>query len=210
MTIPVARQRLQNLIQVMAQATLGDYDVRIEGLADRQDDELLELEVALNILLEELQLTRQHNLAQRQEIEESARQLHSKQEDLVRVLSTPIIVVAKGVLAMPIIGAVEAERAQTMTECMLERVASERATHIILDLTGAGTIARATAQALFRMAQAVRLLGSQCILTGISPDMARTLVEIDFDSTNIMTLPNLAEALNHVLGKHSRSRRIPS
>lgn len=210
MTIPVARQRLQNLIQVLAQATLGDYDVRIEGLADRQDDEFLELEVALNMLLEELQLTRQHNLKQRHEIEESARQLHSKQEELVRVLSTPIIVVAKGVLAMPIIGAVEAERAQTMAECMLARVAGERATHIILDLTGAGTIARGTAQALFRMAQAVRLLGSQCILTGISPDMARTLVEIDFDSTNIMTLPNLAEALNHVLGKNSRSRRIPS
>lgn len=201
MNVPVARQRIQRLLHILARATLGDYSLRTDGLADHPDDEFLEVEAAINILLEELQLARQQSLDQQHEIEEAAHQIHSKQEELLRALSTPIIVVARGVLAMPIIGVVEAARAQTMTECMLERVARERATHIILDLTGAGAIGKGTAQTLFRMAQAVRLLGSRCILTGLSPEMARTLVEIDFDSTNILTLPNLAEAIDHVLGQ---------
>lgn len=207
MTISVAQKRIQNLIQVLAQATCGDYGARISGLDELPEDGFLEVEAAVNILLEELQVVRQHNQQQHQEIEEAARQLHSKQEELLRALSTPIIVVARGILAMPIVGAIEAARAQDMAECMLERVARERATHIILDLTGAGEISKSTAQALFRMAQAVRLLGSHCILTGLSPEMARTLVAIDFDSSNILTLPNLAEAIDHVLGKSKRSAR---
>lgn len=197
-------QRMQRLLDLLAQAILGNLDVRVPVDRVEPDDPLLELEVAFNYLLDELKLSRQRNQEQQEAIAVSAQQLLGKQQELVDALSTPIIVVARGVLALPIIGAVEAERAQTMSEAMLERVVRERATHVILDLTGAGTIAAGTAQSLLRMAAAVRLLGARCILTGISAEMAQTMVGLGFDQANVATVPQLADALAHVLGRQSQ------
>lgn len=210
MSIQVERERIERLLQILAQVALGDYDVRIRELTDDISDEFLELEVSFNMLLDELSLTRRRNAEQQQQIEQQTVAIADQQRELVRALSTPIIVVARGVLALPIIGAVEAERAQTMTEALLERVVSERATHVILDVTGAGPIAQGTAKSLLRLASAVQMIGARCLLTGISPAMAKTLVALDFDSTNLLTLPQLADALALVLGDRTLRRSMKS
>lgn len=205
--ITIDRERLDRMLGVFAEATLGNYDVRIPALEESPDDSFLELEVAANMLLDELLAERARTRRQQQEIQEQAELLRVQQAELVRALSTPIVVVAPGVLALPIIGTVQADRAQNMTEAMLARVVAERATHVILDLTGAGDIAAGTAASLLRMAQSVRLLGSRCILTGLSPEMAKTLVKLDFDSSQVVTLPQLADALAMVLTEKKTPKR---
>jgi len=205
-SIEVHRARVTRLLDVLAATALGDYSARISGIEGESEDEFLELEVAANMLLDELQLTRQQHEAQQLEIVRQSERLRLQQEELVRALSTPIIVVAAGVLAMPVIGAVEAERAQNMTEALLARVVAERSTHVILDLTGAGEISPTTAQSLLRMTQAMRLLGTRPLLTGISPAMAQTLVALNFDISQLATLPQLADALALVLAEKSGMR----
>lgn len=227
----IDRSRLERVLEVIAQATIGNYDGRVpisehgEDLAadprepsgvapipaaDAESleapgfepaDPFVELEVALNMLLEELEVTRSRSREQNREIERQAAQLAQQHIELVRALSIPIIVVWPGVLALPLIGAVDAERAAQMSEAMLLRVVAERATHVILDLTGAAAMQAETARSLLRMAGAVRMLGSRCLLTGITPEMARTLVELDFDAASVQTLPQLSDALLRVLAE---------
>jgi rsbT co-antagonist protein RsbR len=205
-TIEVRRKRIEQVLEVLAQAALGNYNARISGLDGLEADEFLNLEVATNMLLDELRQSQQRNLEQTQAIDRHREELRQKQAELVRALSTPIIAVAPGVLALPIIGAVEADRAASMTEAMLDRVTTERATHVILDLTGAGEIELGTARSLVRMAQAVRLLGSRCIVTGISPKMAQALVTLSFDLADVRTLPQLADALALVLAEKAKQQ----
>lgn len=203
--LSVERARIERVLAALAQATLGNYDARVE--VDENTDEFLELEVALNILLDELALTRAQGLTQEQQIQQQAALLAQQHRELLRALSTPIIVVSPGVLALPIIGAVEAERAAQMSESMLARVVSERASHVILDLTGAGAIESETARSLLRMASAVRMLGARCLLTGISAEMARTLVQLDFDTADVQVLPQLSDALLRVFADKGQRLR---
>lgn len=207
--IPVHRARITRVLQILSETVLGNYDSRIEGLDDSPDDEFLEVEVAVNAMLDELQLTRHRSAQQHREIEHQAAQLRQQQAELLD-LSTPIIRVAPRVLALPIIGAIENERAQRMTEAVLGRIVAERATQVILDMTAAGEIASTTAQSVLRMVQAVRLLGAQCLITGLSPAMARTLVTHNFDSSQVVTLPQMEDALALVLGSRKQRDARPS
>lgn len=201
--IQVSHERLEQVLNVLSEATLGNYEARVAFPEEASEDSFLELEVAANMLLDELRQIRQRNLDQTEELQRKSEQIRQQQAELVRVLSTPIVVVAPGVLALPIIGTLEAERAQSITEAILERVVSERASHVILDLTGAGDIAAGTAASLLRMVHAVRLLGSRCIITGVSPQMAQTLVALHFDASQVVTLPLLADALALVLSQRA-------
>ena len=207
--IPVHPTRITRVLQILSETVLGNYDSRLADLDDSPDDEFLEVEVAVNAMLDELQLTRQRSAEQHREIEYQAAQLRQQQAELLD-LSTPIIRVAPRVLALPIIGAIESERAQRMTEAVLGRIVAERATHVILDMTAAGEIAPTTAQSVLRMVQAVRLLGAQCLITGLSPAMARTLVTHDFDSSQVVTLPQMEDALALVLGSMKRLAARPA
>ncbi len=193
--IQVHRTRIDRVLQILSEVVQGNYDARITDLDTSPDDAFLELEVAANVLIEELQHFRQRSSEQRHAIEAQSERIRLQQSELVAALSTPIIVVAKGVLALPIIGAVSSERAQSMTEAILNRIVAERATHVILDLTAAGDIAAATAKSLSTMAQAVRFIGARSLMTGLGPEMAKTLVEFGFDSSQVVTLPQLADAL---------------
>jgi rsbT co-antagonist protein RsbR len=205
MRIDIDPERIERVLSVLSQATLGNYQIRLSLAEDSPDDPFLELEVATNIMLDHLQAAARRNDEQQQELQRRSEQIRLQQDELVRALSTPIIVVGPGVLALPIIGTVEAERAQNMIEATLERVVHERARYVIIDLTAAGDIAAATAGSLLRMVHSVRLLGARCILTGISPAMARTLVSLQFDSRDVLTLPQLADALALVLTKGAGS-----
>src|SRR4051812_41854597 len=114
----VRRARVERVLQILSEAVLGNYAVRLLALDDAPDDAFLELEVATNMLLDELQQTRERSAQQRQELQRQTEQLQTQQAELVAALSTPIIVVAKGVLALPVIGAVAHDRAQLMTEAV--------------------------------------------------------------------------------------------
>lgn len=114
-------------------------------------------------------------------------------------LSTPVIEVWDGLLTLPIIGAVDTERAHHITESLLRRVTETRCRAVILDLTAVEAIDTTTAGHLLRIVQALRLLGVQCSLCGIGPQLARTIASLDLDLADVPTTSQLKEALRQFL-----------
>jgi rsbT co-antagonist protein RsbR len=119
-------------------------------------------------------------------------------------LAAPILQIADGVLALPIIGAIDGERAMIITERLLEAIVTRRAWGVILDVTGVETLDTSTAQHLSGMAQAARLLGGQVVLTGISPSVAKVLVAQDVRLTEAQTCRMLQDGIRLLRGPRTQ------
>ncbi|KAB8145201.1 PAS domain S-box protein [Chloroflexia bacterium SDU3-3] len=132
---------------------------------------------------------------QQQIIEAQAAALHE--------LSTPLIPLADGVVAMPLIGSIDSARAQQVIDTLLSGVAEHRARITILDITGVPVVDTKVANALLSAAQAVRLLGGEVVLTGIRPEVAQTLVGLGVDLGSIITLASLQSGIAYAF--HSRA-----
>ncbi len=114
-----------------------------------------------------------------------------------------------GLLTLPVIGTVDTERAQYITEALLRRVTETHCRAVILDLTAVEDIDAATAGHLLRIVQALRLLGVQCALCGIGAQLARTIASLDLDLAGVPTLPQLKEALRQFVFAHeSKAPRL--
>lgn len=192
-------ERLERMLEVIAAATAGDYEPRVP--VEDLDGPLLELEVGVNFLLDELQDRARENERQHQSLRDQSQQLLAQAEALVTALSTPIITLWPGVLILPLIGTFDRERATRTTEVLLERVAAERARHVLLDLTGVEAISTDTGAALVSMIRAAQLLGVRCLVTGINPNTAKQLIELDADLGRLQTLARVSDALELVLAK---------
>jgi anti-anti-sigma regulatory factor len=121
------------------------------------------------------------------------------QEATLAELSTPLVPINDRVMAMPLIGAVDARRAGRVLEALLEGVAARRARVTILDITGVPRVDAQVAEALVRAARAVQLLGAHMVLSGIRPDVAQTLVELGADLGGIVTVSTLQAAIAHAM-----------
>lgn len=121
------------------------------------------------------------------------------QEETLRAVSTPLIPIAESVVVMPLIGIVNSTRAQQVIETLLEGVMAHRAAVAILDVTGVPVVDAEGADGLIRAAQAVALLGAEVVLTGIRPEMARTLVEIGTDLRGLVIQSTLQSGVEHAL-----------
>ncbi|MCY0991176.1 protoglobin domain-containing protein [Nannocystis sp. ILAH1] len=117
----------------------------------------------------------------------------------LRELSTPIAKVHDGVLLLPLIGALDAQRAQQVMDAVLLRLVEERARVMILDIAGVAAVDGRVADHLVRTIAAMRLVGAQAILTGISPQVARTLTESGVDIGAVPTLAHLQEGIELAL-----------
>lgn len=190
--------RVDRVIQTLATATAGDLSVRLP-LREDGSEQIIELEYAVNALLDELELAASERNQQREQLHEQALQLLSQQRAMVEALSTPVIVVWPRVVALPIIGEVTADRARGMCETLLGKVVALRVTHVILDLTGASGVGPQTAQSIVQMAEAVKLLGAGCVVTGIKPELAALVANLDVQFRGLPTLPSLSDALILVL-----------
>jgi len=103
-------------------------------------------------------------------------ELIEQQSQALRRLATPILEVGEDVLVLPIIGTVDTARATTLAEDLLQQVAARAAEHVILDLTGMAEVDHLAARNLVEIMRATQLLGARCLITGIRPDVAKTLV----------------------------------
>ncbi|MDI1480979.1 PAS domain S-box protein [Polyangium sp. y55x31] len=126
-------------------------------------------------------------------------------EERLRQLSTPLVPIRDDVVAMPLIGAIDADRADRVLEVLLNGISGGRVRVAILDVTGVVDLDEHVAAALVRTAHAVRLLGAQMILSGIRSEVARTLVEIGADFSGFVTCANLQAAITQAL-RLSRGR----
>jgi rsbT co-antagonist protein RsbR len=117
----------------------------------------------------------------------------------IRELSTPVIAVHEGVLLLPLVGALDAKRSEQVMEAVLLRVVEEQARVVILDIAGVPVVDTGVADHLLKTTAAVRLLGAQTVLTGISASVARTMVQLGVDVSTMHTRSRLAEGIQLAL-----------
>ena len=117
-----------------------------------------------------------------------------RQQTEMLELSTPVVTLWKGVLALPLIGTLDSERTQVVMESLLQRIVETGATIAILDITGVPTVDTLVAQHLLKTVAAARLMGADCIISGIRPQIAQTIVHLGVDLNSVTTKASLADA----------------
>jgi rsbT co-antagonist protein RsbR len=114
-------------------------------------------------------------------------------------MSTPVSSIWDGILLLPLVGIVDSQRTQDIMEKTLSRIAESRARVFVMDISGVVTVDTAVANNFIRITQATRLMGCDCIISGISPSVARTLVELGANVGEVRTTATLRDALQLAL-----------
>jgi len=147
-----------------------------------------------------------HDLTERKRVEADRTRL---QEEVIRVqaatlaeLSTPLIPISDTVLVMPLIGAIDTQRAQQVLDTLLNGIERSQARIAILDITGVPMVDTQVAATLITAAQGVRLLGAQTVLTGIRPEVAQTLVGLGIDLSSVVTRSTLQSGIAYATSAH--------
>ena len=187
---------------IMPSATT--YAQRLGEVVDTDNATRQDLADALVALREEVRERQaiesrlRDEIAERERVEADLRakiDLVDRQEQALREVTTPILQVWPGIVALPIIGAIDGERAASIMEALLSRITAVRARLVIIDLTGAATLDADAADRLISLISATRLLGARGVMSGISPEMASTLAATDARLHDIRTYSTLEAAL---------------
>ena len=143
----------------------------------------------VNVLLDRLALltTEEHQRSREAVIQQ-------QQRDLIE-LSTPVVKLWEGVLAVPLIGTLDSERTQVVMESLLERIVETNSTMAIIDITGVPTVDTLVAQHLLKTVAAARLMGADCIISGIRPQIAQTIVHLGLTLSEVTTKATMADAI---------------
>jgi rsbT co-antagonist protein RsbR len=143
----------------------------------------------------------------------SREELIARQQEDMLELSTPVIKLWDGVLALPMIGTLDSSRTQVVMESLLQKIVETGADVAILDITGVPTVDTLTAQHLIKTVTAARLMGAECIISGIRPKIAQTIVHLGVDLGDIVTKATLADAFRLALSRNglvvARARAAP-
>lgn len=141
-------------------------------------------------------------------VEDLQRAQAAQQEltETVRAISLPIIPVARGVIVLPLIGAIDERRAEDFEQRLLHGVQDQQAQMVLLDLTGVPLIDRQVAHILLRAVRGAGLLGARTVLVGVRPEIAQSIVALGLDLRALMTAPTLQEALAELNGRRGEPR----
>ncbi|WP_328450199.1 MULTISPECIES: STAS domain-containing protein [unclassified Amycolatopsis] len=133
-----------------------------------------------------------------------------EQSEQLLELTTPVVKLWEGVLAVPLVGTLDSARTQVVMEKLLEALVETGSEHAIIDITGVLAVDTQVAQHLLKTVVAARLMGAECIISGIRPQIAQTIVALGIEFGDITTKATLADALRHALQREgvvvSRSR----
>jgi rsbT co-antagonist protein RsbR len=129
-------------------------------------------------------------------------ELIARQQLDMMELSTPVVKLWEGVLALPMIGTLDSSRTQVVMENLLQRIVETGADVAILDITGVPTVDTLTAQHLIKTVTAARLMGAECIISGIRPQIAQTIVHLGVDLGDVITKATLADAFKLALARN--------
>ncbi|MEV5321037.1 STAS domain-containing protein [Streptomyces sp. NPDC052687] len=131
----------------------------------------------------------------------SGEELIARQRQQLLEVATPVIKLWENIVAVPLIGTLDSARSQIVMESLLEAIVHERARYAILDITGVPTVDSLVAQHLMKTVAAARLMGAECIVSGIRPAIAQTIVHLGIDLGTIVTRAGLADALAYALAE---------
>ena len=120
--------------------------------------------------------------------------INRQQRELIE-LSTPVVKLWEGVVALPLIGTLDSERAQVVMESLLERIVETNSTIAIIDITGVPTVDTLVAQHLLKTVAAARLMGADCVISGIRPQIAQTIVHLGLTLSEVTTKATMADAI---------------
>jgi rsbT co-antagonist protein RsbR len=153
---------------------------------------------AITILLDEL------GLFTFDQFQKSREEVILRQQREITELSTPVVKLWEGVLALPVIGTLDSERTQVVMENLLQHIVDESAEIAIIDITGVPTVDTLTAQHLLKTVSAARLMGADCIISGIRPQIAQTIVHLGVE-LNVISKASLADAFAVALRRTNRA-----
>lgn len=196
-------ESVADALLVLANVGYGDLDGRI---AVQGDGPIAALFAGINEMIEALRHERDRNRTYARELEERVATIE-QQRAAIRELSTPVIEVWDGVLCLPVVGIVDSVRSAQMTDVLLQAIVDKQARAAIVDLTGIEVMDTRTVDHFVRMARAVKLLGAQCLVTGITPNIAHTMVHMGVTLGDITTYRSLREALRALVLGAARARR---
>ncbi len=212
-TVDVDSKRIERVLEALSLASVGAFEEAINLSGALSEDRFGALEESLLVLLRELKQTREEHDKAMSDLEASRRDLEEqlatieRQRIAIRELSVPIIDVWDDVITLPLVGAIDSARAAEMTEKLLQRIADRGAEYVIIDLTGVDVVDTMTAAHLVRLTHAAKLLGARCVLTGLRPEVARTLVDIGVHLGGLTTLRTLRDGLRVCLAMREADRR---
>ena len=153
----------------------------------------------INVLLDKL------GLATVSSYQASREAVIVRQHEDMMELSTPVVQLWEGILALPLIGTLDSARTQVVMETLLQRIVETGAEIAILDITGVATVDTLVAQHLLKTVTAIRLMGSDCIVSGLRPQIAQTIVHLGVNLQGITTKATLADALALALDRTGRA-----
>lgn len=123
----------------------------------------------------------------------------ANQAEQLLELSTPVVKLWEGVVAVPLVGTLDSARTQVVMESLLQTLVATGSAHAIIDITGVAAVDTQVAQHLLKTVVAARLMGAECIISGIRPQIAQTIVALGIEFGDIVTKATLADALRHTL-----------
>ncbi|MEU4806620.1 STAS domain-containing protein [Actinosynnema sp. NPDC023587] len=167
--------------------------VVFELIGDDADAELFRELIDFSSLLDALGLVTFETFARARE------EIITEQSEQLLELTTPVVKLWEGVLAVPLVGTLDSARTQVVMEKLLESLVETGAEHAIIDITGVLAVDTQVAQHLLKTAFAARLMGAECTISGIRPQIAQTIVALGIEFGDITTKASLADALRHAL-----------
>jgi rsbT co-antagonist protein RsbR len=200
------RRAITEIVNVLGALEDGQLSARVK-LPYAANDPLSALGAGVNLITEMLARRRSQTLTYQRELEEQIATIE-KQRDAIRELSTPIIEVWAGVLCVPIVGVLDSSRASEMTASLLHAIVEKKAPLTIIDITGIDAMDTRATDHFLRMARAVRLLGAECVLSGLNPAVARTITHMGINLEGIRSHRTLRDALQSYV-KRERAARGP-
>jgi rsbT co-antagonist protein RsbR len=197
--------RIADVLMILSEVSVGEYGSRL-GTELPEDHPFGALNRGLNEMVAILADAHEQGRAYQKELEEKLSTI-DRQRAAIRELSTPIIEVWDGILCLPVVGVLDTSRSVEMTEALMRAIIDNKAKCVIIDITGIDVMDTRTADHFIRMAKALRLLGTECYLTGIKPVIAQTIVDMGVEMNDVATRRNLRDALQEYVLRLRRKQR---
>lgn len=202
------KQYIAEFFAVLRAVDGGDVSARVP-VRFSETEPMAALAAAVNAVVERLARVRTDTLGYGRELEEQLATIE-KQRAAIKELSTPMIEIWAGVLCVPIVGVIDSSRAAEMTSALLAAVVEKKVRFTIIDITGIEAMDTRATDHFLRMARSVRLLGAECVLSGINPNVARSIIHMGVELSGIQTYRSLRDALQHHVRRRAGSRGRPS
>ncbi len=198
------QQSLLDIRSALKAVELGELSARVPiNFSEREP--MTALATAVNAVIERMTQVRDETALYQHDLEEQLITIE-KQRNAIRELSTPMIEVQAGVLCVPIVGIIDSVRASEMTNALLSTIVEKKVMFAVIDITGIEVMDTRAIDHFLRMARSVRLLGAECVLSGINPAIAQSIVHMGIELTGIQSYRSLRDALQHFVQRRQRAK----